>query len=76
MSSSASMRTRLTPRQLEAAGLVAQGYSNEEIAERLFISEQAVKNLIHRAYLAMGYSGGQCVKRVKLTLDYWRSYEP
>ena len=33
----------LTPREHETLGLIAQGLSNREIGERLFISENRVK---------------------------------
>lgn len=36
----------LTERDLELIGLVAGGYSNKEIAERLFLSEGTIKNQI------------------------------
>ncbi len=37
----------LSPRQEEIASLVLQGFSNREIAERLFICEQTVKDHLH-----------------------------
>lgn len=37
---------QLTPRELEIAQLIAQGASNKEIADRLFISQKTVKNHI------------------------------
>lgn len=72
MPSSPSLRMKLSPRQLEVAGLVAQGLSNHEIAERLFISEGTVKQHINRAYTVMRYTNDRGVQRVKLTLDYWK----
>ena len=37
----------LSPRQKEIATLVIRGFSNKEIAERLFITEQTVKDHLH-----------------------------
>ncbi|OVE80421.1 hypothetical protein BVY01_00385 [bacterium I07] len=38
---------KLTPRELDVINLVAEGLSNKEIASRLFIETQTVKNHIH-----------------------------
>ena len=35
---------QITPRELEILGLIADGLSNKEIAERVFVSENTVKN--------------------------------
>ena len=36
--------------------LVAQGFKNKEIAERMFISEQTVKNHLHNIFDKLGVS--------------------
>lgn len=40
----------LTPRQQEVLGLIADGLTNKEIAERLFLSEGTVKNTVSEIY--------------------------
>ena len=49
-------RTLLSRREHEVVVLVAQGYRNKEIAERMFISEQTVKNHIHNVFDKLGVS--------------------
>ena len=44
----------ITPRELEILSLIAQGLSNREIAERLFVSEHTVKTHCHRAFDKLG----------------------
>jgi DNA-binding CsgD family transcriptional regulator len=44
----------LTPREMEILGLVAEGMSNREIAERLFVSENTVKTHCSRAFDKLG----------------------
>jgi len=44
----------ITPRELEILSLVAQGLSNREIAERLFVSENTVKTHCSRAFDKLG----------------------
>ncbi len=46
----------LTDREKELVRLIAQAYSNREIAERLFIAEQTVKNYLSVVYMKMGVS--------------------
>jgi DNA-binding NarL/FixJ family response regulator len=45
---------RMTPRELEIVGLVVQGYTNPEIAERCSISEQTVKHHITNIFDKLG----------------------
>jgi NarL family two-component system response regulator LiaR len=44
----------VTPRELEILGLVAQGLSNREIAEQLFVSESTVKTHCARMFDKLG----------------------
>jgi DNA-binding CsgD family transcriptional regulator len=44
----------ITPRELEILTLVAEGLSNREIAERLFVSENTVKTHCSRAFDKLG----------------------
>ena len=44
----------ITPRELEILGLIAEGLSNREIADRLFVSENTVKTHCSRAFDKLG----------------------
>ena len=35
---------RLTPREMDVIGCIAKGFSNQDIAQALFVSEKTVKN--------------------------------
>lgn len=45
---------QITPRELEILGLIAQGLSNKEIAERVFVSENTVKTHVSRLFDKLG----------------------
>lgn len=45
---------RLTAREAEIVALIAQGFSNQEIAERSYLSINSVKSYIRSAYRTMG----------------------
>ena len=48
--------TPLSFRERQVVSLVSQGYRNKEIAERMFISEQTVKNHLHNIFDKLGVS--------------------
>jgi DNA-binding NarL/FixJ family response regulator len=52
----------LTSREAEVAALVAEGFRNREISERLNLSAHTVKNYLYRVYEKLGISS-----RVELT---------
>lgn len=60
----------LAKREDEVAGLVAEGLSNREIAERLGLSEHTVSNYLFRMYEKLGISG-----RVELVLYILKQHQ-
>ena len=46
----------LSNREREIVACVAQGFKNKEIAEKMFISEQTVKNHLHNIFDKLGVS--------------------
>ena len=46
----------LSTREREIVNLVAQGFKNKEMAQRMFISEQTVKNHLHNIFDKLGVS--------------------
>ena len=48
---------KLTARQREVVALVAQGHTNSQIADALFLSEQTVKNHLYQINEKLGLSG-------------------
>ena len=49
-------RNPLSTREREIVALIAQGYKNKEMAEKMFISEQTVKNHLHNIFDKLGVS--------------------
>jgi len=49
-------RSQLSQREREIIVLIAQGYKNKEIAEKMFITEQTVKNHLHNVFDKLGVS--------------------
>jgi DNA-binding NarL/FixJ family response regulator len=47
-------RLAITPRELQILGLIAEGLSNREIGERLFVSENTVKTHASRLFDKLG----------------------
>jgi DNA-binding NarL/FixJ family response regulator len=46
----------LSDREKQVVELISQGFKNKEIAERMFISEQTVKNHLHNIFDKLGVS--------------------
>jgi DNA-binding NarL/FixJ family response regulator len=49
-------RTPLSQREREMVSLVAQGLRNKKMGEKMFISEQTVKNHLHNIFRKLGVS--------------------
>ena len=49
-------RSPLSQREREIVALVAQGFKNKEMAEKMFISEQTVKSHLHNIFDKLGVS--------------------
>lgn len=49
-------RAQLSQREREIIILISQGYKNKEIAEKMFITEQTVKNHLHNVFDKLGVS--------------------
>ncbi|MCP2239867.1 DNA-binding NarL/FixJ family response regulator [Thermoanaerobacterium thermosaccharolyticum] len=43
-------KKELTDREMQILSLIAEGYSNKEIADKLFLSEKTVKNHVYNIF--------------------------
>ena len=55
--------TELSPRQLEIAGLLAENYTNREIATELYISEKTVESHLSHIFTKLGVSSRRAAAR-------------
>jgi DNA-binding NarL/FixJ family response regulator len=64
--------SRLTPRQREILGLIAQGFTNAAIAEKLILTEKSVENQVNLLYQQLGVNRPRSAlhPRVKAVLLY------
>lgn len=60
---------QLSNREKEVLGLIAQGYSNKEIARQLYIGEQTVRNYVSIIYCKMGVKDRVLVAKMALKAD-------
>ena len=65
--------TSLTPREHEVLALMAEGRSNQGIADRLVITLRAVEKYVSSIFGKLGLSGGSDSRRVLAVLLYLRS---
>ena len=73
-----SFSSRLTPRQQEVLALMAQGYNNAAIANKLVLGHKSVENYINAIYQELNLSqSGRVHPRVSAVLSYIQdSYSP
>jgi DNA-binding NarL/FixJ family response regulator len=68
---------RLTPRELEILGLIAEGRSNAAIAEKLVVTKRAVERHINSIFLKLGLRESDDIsRRVKAALLYLSGEPP
>lgn len=66
-----SLTARLTPRQQEVLTLMAQGYNNATIAEKLVLGNKSVENYINAIYQELGLTHNDTTHpRVSAVLSY------
>ena len=61
---------KLSRTQIDAIRLVAEGWSNQRIAEERKVAERAVEGLLTRTYKALGFSSGDSHMRVLAVRAY------
>ena len=70
---SGSVSARLTPRQQEVLAMMAQGYNNAAIAEKLVLGTKSVENYINAIYQELSLSHDVALHpRVQAVLSYIR----
>lgn len=62
------MKEKLTEKELEVMEHIAQGFSDNEIAEKLVIAETTVKT--HKIHIYQKYQVDGCTARVKAVIEY------
>ena len=68
-----SVTARLTPRQQEVLGMMAQGYNNAAIAEKLVLGTKSLENYINAIYQELTLSHDSSLHpRVQAVLSYIR----
>ncbi len=66
--------TRLTASQLDILRMIAEGMTNQQIAEKKEQSTRAVEQLLARTYQAMGLEKGSGQSRRVLAVQYYKQY--
>ncbi len=75
--SRSALSKKLTGKQKEVMDLMAQGYSNAAIGQRLVIAEKSVENHINAIYQHLGVSRDDPIHpRVKAVLLYMTELSP
>ncbi len=66
--------SKLSARQREILGLMAEGYTNAAIADRLMLAQKSIENQINQIYHTLGYGRAETEyqPRVQAVLSYLR----
>jgi DNA-binding NarL/FixJ family response regulator len=68
-----SLSGKLTPRQQDDLAMMAQGFNNGSIAEKLFLGTKSVENYTNTIYQELGLTdNGPLHRRVQAVLSYMR----